>query len=248
MRSASAASRMFEFRWANRLLLIGVMLPILGCGDSRPVPGFDDLLPEETPGAVAEPSGSVVETPRPVDPATGLPVGAVVPESGSGSGGDVGALTGQGGLEPVAIDGSGGGSGGANAEASDPSGDQTEVSESPDTGEPISFQRPEHVRGIYLNAWAAGSNRRRAALIELAKRTEINKFKKSRIPGSSETFGEAEKRIKDDAFHEMRRFLKPEQAKKWDKAHKDHLLGPGGGASFVSMSVGSIDTKSDEPK
>jgi len=38
------------------------------------------------------------------------------------------------------------------------------------------FQRPEHVRGIYLNAWASGSTRRVAALLELAARTEVNAF------------------------------------------------------------------------
>ncbi len=38
------------------------------------------------------------------------------------------------------------------------------------------FTRPEHVRGIYVNAWSAGSRRRLAALIDLAARTEINTF------------------------------------------------------------------------
>ena len=44
------------------------------------------------------------------------------------------------------------------------------------TDAPLRFQRPEHVRGIYLNAWASGSTRRVDALIELARRTEINTF------------------------------------------------------------------------
>ena len=39
-----------------------------------------------------------------------------------------------------------------------------------------SFPRPEHIRGIYLNAWAAGSTVRRESFIELARRTEINTF------------------------------------------------------------------------
>ena len=38
------------------------------------------------------------------------------------------------------------------------------------------FPRPEHVRGLYVNAWAAGSTNRMAALIDLARRTEINAF------------------------------------------------------------------------
>lgn len=40
----------------------------------------------------------------------------------------------------------------------------------------LAFPRPEHIRGIYLNAWASGSTRRVAALLELAARTEVNAF------------------------------------------------------------------------
>jgi hypothetical protein len=47
----------------------------------------------------------------------------------------------------------------------------------PDISEPHPlFPRPEHVRGIYLNAWAAGAPSRRATLLDLAARTEINAF------------------------------------------------------------------------
>ena len=38
------------------------------------------------------------------------------------------------------------------------------------------FTRPDHVRGLYVNAWSAGSRRRMAALIDLATRTEVNSF------------------------------------------------------------------------
>lgn len=38
------------------------------------------------------------------------------------------------------------------------------------------FERPDSLRGIYLNAWASGSSRRVDALVDLAKRTEINAF------------------------------------------------------------------------
>jgi len=65
---------------------------------------------------------------------------------------------------------------------------------------------------------------------------KIQKFKKSRIPGSSETFGQAEQRIKDGAFANMRRTLTPKQATKWDKAHKDPLLNSSGGMATVSFS------------
>jgi len=38
------------------------------------------------------------------------------------------------------------------------------------------FPRPVHVRGLYLNAWTAGSSARVDALIDVARRTEINTF------------------------------------------------------------------------
>jgi hypothetical protein len=41
---------------------------------------------------------------------------------------------------------------------------------------PPVFERPERIRGIYLNAWASGSRTRTEALIEMARRTEINTF------------------------------------------------------------------------
>lgn len=69
---------------------------------------------------------------------------------------------------------------------------------------------------------------------------KIAAFKKSRIPGSSETFGEAQQRIRKDAFARMRNVLTPDQAKKWDKAHKHGLLDGGRGVvssvAFVGMS------------
>jgi len=46
----------------------------------------------------------------------------------------------------------------------------------PAEGEAPRFDRPEHVRGIYLNAWTAGSSRRMESLVQLARRTEINSF------------------------------------------------------------------------
>ncbi len=41
---------------------------------------------------------------------------------------------------------------------------------------PPVFTRPEHVRGIYLNKWVAGSPKRVDQLIGLARRTEVNAF------------------------------------------------------------------------
>jgi hypothetical protein len=38
----------------------------------------------------------------------------------------------------------------------------------------VRFRRPQHVRGVYANAWAAGSASRMEELIDIARRTEIN--------------------------------------------------------------------------
>jgi len=43
-------------------------------------------------------------------------------------------------------------------------------------GAPPVFSKPEHVRGLYLNAWTAGSARRMDALLAVARATEVNAF------------------------------------------------------------------------
>jgi hypothetical protein len=40
----------------------------------------------------------------------------------------------------------------------------------------VRFVRPEAIRGLYVNAWAAGSSRRIEELISIARETEINAF------------------------------------------------------------------------
>jgi hypothetical protein len=58
----------------------------------------------------------------------------------------------------------------------------TTVLDSPDSASPADsarvarFPAPEHVRGLYLNAWAAGSRSRVSGLLEIARRTEVNAF------------------------------------------------------------------------
>jgi len=44
------------------------------------------------------------------------------------------------------------------------------------TSSDVRFPHPDHVRGLYVNAWAAGSRNRLAGLLEIAARTEINTF------------------------------------------------------------------------
>ena len=41
---------------------------------------------------------------------------------------------------------------------------------------PLEFEKPDSVRGIYINAWAAGARTRSQHLIDLANRTEVNTF------------------------------------------------------------------------
>lgn len=64
----------------------------------------------------------------------------------------------------------------ADAGAEGPTGEPGSE-DTPETAQSgFSFSKPDSVKGIYLNAWAAGSSRRRRALISLAERTEVNAF------------------------------------------------------------------------
>lgn len=77
------------------------------------------------------------------------------------------------------------------------------------SGGPEVFPRPTKIRGIYVNAWAAGSRRRSQELIDFAGRTEINAFVvdlkdatgfisyPTRIPLAQEIGSDQEIRIRD---------------------------------------------------
>ncbi|MSR36138.1 MAG: hypothetical protein EXR95_05760 [Gemmatimonadetes bacterium] len=67
---------------------------------------------------------------------------------------------------------------GAQTAASSPSASPVDAAPSApiDIGARPVFQRPEHVRALYLNAWASGSRKRVAELVEVARRTEVNAF------------------------------------------------------------------------
>ena len=71
--------------------------------------------------------------------------------------------------------------GDAPAATSDPNAvPAASLDKEPDTTPPertyFFFTRPDHIRGLYVNSWSAGSRRRMAALIDLAERTEVNTF------------------------------------------------------------------------
>ena len=114
------------------------------------------------------PAGAAEETPR----------GTAGVEAESGAGSE---------LEPApaaAPDPAGNGIGGA-SEVPDASADPTDPAQAATPGlgtdttpanRTFVFHRPDHVRGIYVNSWSGGSRRRMAALLDLARRTEINTF------------------------------------------------------------------------
>jgi hypothetical protein len=83
-------------------------------------------------------------------------------------GGVAAAMSGTpGSSEPSAVE--------VNPEASSAELAETEGWEDPTSENHVSrFPRPRHVRGIYLNAWTAGSRGRRARLIDMVQRTELN--------------------------------------------------------------------------
>lgn len=76
---------------------------------------------------------------------------------------------------------------------------------------------------------------------------KIQKFKKGRIPGLNETYEQAEKRIREDAFGRARGLLDPKQQEQWDRAQKDPLLanGPTGG-SVISFATATRVEVSEE--
>ena len=67
---------------------------------------------------------------------------------------------------------------------------------------------------------------------------EVMKYRDSRIPGSSETYGEAEQRIRRRASTDIREILTPEQQKTWDDTPTDPLFGNSSGAgAMISFGV-----------
>lgn len=137
---------------------------------------------------------------------TGPPAAAVAPE---GDTVDVlasarAALNPEAVGTPTVVDGAGG-----NAESGERGSGATAGGTDFDPGDRPVFVRPDSLRGIYLNAWGAGSSRRSEALIQLARETEINAFvidikdatgyvsHPSALPGVKEIGADGEIRIRD---------------------------------------------------
>jgi len=71
------------------------------------------------------------------------------------------------------------------------------------------FPRPQHVRGLYMNAWASGSNKRMTEILDVARETEINSLvidikdatgyisHETTVPLALEIGADQERRIRD---------------------------------------------------
>lgn len=128
-------------------------------------PGLGGSLPAPEPG-VLEGIRTSLEPVQPED-AAGTGLSGDAPDPGFS---EVGA--GSVAVEPLSGDAAG-------SVAMEPlSGDGAGDSDPAPTGglTPADFPRPDTIRGIYLNAWSAGSVRRREALVDLARHTELNTF------------------------------------------------------------------------
>ncbi len=74
----------------------------------------------------------------------------------------------------------------------------------------------------------------------------VTGFKHSTVPGRSETYAEAETRIRKDAKREIRDLLDPKQQKTWDDSNTDPLFKGAGGGATISFST--VTTTSDDEK
>ncbi|MFM8979384.1 MAG: hypothetical protein ACKOSS_02825 [Planctomycetia bacterium] len=64
----------------------------------------------------------------------------------------------------------------------------------------------------------------------------LSRFRQGKVPGTSETFAEAERRIRREGRNRARSYLNPEQAKQWDNSMTDPLFrGPGGMEAGTSV-------------
>jgi len=76
----------------------------------------------------------------------------------------------------------------------------------------------------------------------------IQQFKRSKVPGRSETYAEAEQRIRSEAKREARDLLAPDQRKTWDNSTPDALFGPSTGASISVMSFSTSSSDDEDEK
>jgi hypothetical protein len=175
------------------LFLLTLIPACRGGGDGAPAPGAADGIPGP---AAAETLPTPVPGEMEALRATVDPVVEVVGEDPSQP------LEGE--MEPPSAASDG-------LPAGDP--DAGEGGGAPERGDPAGaatrFPPPTHVRGIYLNAWTAGSVGRRGRLFDLVRRTELNTVvidikdatgyvsHRSQVPLAREVGATGEIRIKD---------------------------------------------------
>lgn len=181
-------------------LLLFLLGSVAACGGERAQREEDSPLPVPEPGALEAVRSAV-------DP-------AVHPETSEG---DTGSLPSDSIVPPTAVVSSFSDSfqvdslarGGAEPDSAFP------VDSIPAQGPEVAgeadarFPRPRFIRGIYLNAWTAGSSGRRHRLIDLVKRTELNSVvidikdasgyvsHDSQVPLAREVGATGERRIRD---------------------------------------------------
>ena len=149
-----------------KLLAAGLLITVVATGCNA-----GDDGPRQGQGTTEARTGGANPAPEATSTVPATPVEGVSVEEASGletPGGDVagGAIpieTAAAEAEPVADPGS----------TSKAQGDDAIT---PEERAFFFFERPEHVRGLYVNSWSGGSRRRMAALLDLARRTEINSF------------------------------------------------------------------------
>lgn len=177
----------FQSGWVSGLVGIAASFALLACGGDRAdAPGVEDV--EARPGTMVGPDSA-----RMAGDAVG-DTGYIAARPGQAGGSADSRRT---GADGGAVGAGAGSSPGASAQ---PGRDGASSAGTGSAGPPIDFdalppvtdadfrvavepvdpdervRRPRHVRGIYVNAWSAGSDRRRAALLRLADTTEINAF------------------------------------------------------------------------
>jgi hypothetical protein len=64
---------------------------------------------------------------------------------------------------------------------------------------------------------------------------KVASFRKSKVPGTSETYAEAERRIVKDGRDRARSVLDADQARVWDRSNPDPLFGAQGGGDGVGL-------------
>ena len=117
-------------------------------------------------------STAILAPASPAD-ARAVPTGAAAAHTGAPAASSADSVVDSTALAGTPIDGSATGSGGPLAPGPLAPG---ALATAGAAGRIVPVAEPEHMRGLYLNAWAAGSSKKLAKLIGIANRTEVNSF------------------------------------------------------------------------